>query len=121
MRSEFLEGKVLVAWLRRQGLLFSHLPLNTFTTSYAALARNKASGVVKGVPDYIIVVPTKPTSSTPTLKHLGVVLFVELKRVKGGTVSKEQKAWVEALTAAGCPAKVCRGAAEAIKFVEGFL
>lgn len=107
-RSEYLEGKILVSWLKKQGLLFSHLPLNTFTTSYQALARNKASGVVKGVPDYVIVLP-------------GAVLFIELKRVTGGRPSSEQKHWIKSLTEAGCPARVCRGSEEAIAFVKEFL
>lgn len=107
-RSEYLEGRILVQWLKRKNLLFSHLAQSTFTRSFRTLSKLKASGVVKGVPDYVVIVP-------------GRVLFVELKRIKGGRVSKEQKEWVEALTEAGCPAKVCLGAAEAIKFVEGFL
>jgi hypothetical protein len=108
VRSEYLEGKILVSFLRKQGLLFSHLPLNTWTGSFKQLAKNKASGVVKGVPDYVIVLPE-------------TVLFIELKKAKGGTVSKEQKIWVSRLTLAGCPARVCRGAEEAIAFVKEFL
>lgn len=108
MRSEYLEGKILVAFLRKEKLLFSHLPLNTFTTSYKALARNKASGVVKGVPDYLVITPK------------GVV-FVELKRLSGGKVSKEQQEWIVRLTEAGCPSRVCRGADEAISFVKEHL
>lgn len=107
--SEHLEGRKFVAWLKSKDLLFSHLPLNTWTRSYKQLAMNKASGVHKGVPDYVIVVPEKG------------VIFVELKREFGGKVSSEQKEWISALTLAGCPSRVCCGAGEAIAFVEEYL
>lgn len=106
--SEYQEGKIFVAWLRKKGLLFSHLPLNTWTGSYKQLAKNKASGVCKGVPDYVIVLKDK-------------ILFVELKKSKGGKISKEQRAWLLALSNAGAHTSVCRGAKEAIQFVEQFL
>lgn len=107
MRSEYLEGKILVAWLKRQRLLFSHLPLG-LRLSYSQAAKAKASGVVKGVPDYLVVTPKG-------------VIFVELKRKTGGRASPEQKNWLARLTDAGCPARVCAGAEEAIAFVKEFL
>lgn len=106
MRSEYLEGRVFCSWLRSRGLRFSHIA-NESSSSREALAK-KRRGMAKGVPDYVIVLPT-------------VVLWVELKRAKGGRVSSEQREWCEALTVAGTPAKVCRGAAEAQMFVEEYL
>lgn len=64
---------------------YSHIPQETFTKSWATKNKNKAMGVRAGVPDMLIVYPNK-------------VLFLELKRLKGGKVSEAQQAWIEALT-----------------------
>lgn len=64
---------------------YSHIPQETFTKSWAIKNKNKAMGVRAGVPDMLIVFPDK-------------VLFLELKRLKGGKVSEAQKAWIESLT-----------------------
>lgn len=73
--------------LKAQGKVtaFSHIPNSTFTKSWSVKNRNTSMGVRAGVPDMLIVFPDK-------------VLFLELKRLKGGKVSEAQKAWVEALT-----------------------
>jgi len=68
----------------------------------------KKEGVKAGVPDMVVILE-------------GQCLFVEMKRVKGSTTSKEQKVWIETLTALGHHAKVCKGAKEAIEFVEAYL
>jgi len=96
-----------VRWLRRQPrLLFSHLPLETPTQrKYAAI--NKQLGVCKGVPDYLIVD-----------KRSHRILFVELKRSKGGVVSKAQERWLEALS--WRHAVVCRGYKEARSTIEEY-
>src|SRR5512139_2703436 len=101
--SEAYESQRFVAWLEAQGLLFSHIP-NESPSKRQAI-KNKRLGTRRGVPDFLVLVP-------------GKVIFVELKRQRGGRVSPEQKIWVAALTAAGCPAKVCCGAQEAIEFVK---
>jgi len=67
---------------------FSHIPASTFTKSWAVKNKNAAMGVRAGVPDMLIVFPTK-------------VLFLELKRLKGGVVSEAQKCWIDALSATG--------------------
>lgn len=63
-------------------------------------AKLKAEGVKSGVPDLFF----------PSLR-----LFVEMKRVKGGSVSPVQKHWHDRLTKAGYRVEVCRGAAEAVR------
>lgn len=72
--------------LQNQGkvILFSHVPSSTFTKSWSVKARNKRLGVRPGVPDLIIVLPYK-------------VLFLELKREKGGVLSEHQKNWISSL------------------------
>lgn len=108
------EQKVFVKWLR-----LMRIPHTSVTNEQQMSSQNKkmammqgakakAMGKSKGFPDMMIVLQEK-------------CLFVEMKRVKGSTTSKEQKAWIEALNGLGHSASVCKGAEEAIKFVKGFL
>jgi len=85
--AEYLE----VLQLQKKVVLFSHIPQETFTKSWVTKNKNKAMGVRAGVPDMIIVFPKS-------------VLFLELKRLKGGKVSDAQKAWIEALNNVEKPA-----------------
>lgn len=64
-----------------------------------AAARLKLEGVKAGVPDLLLLVPRGGFHG----------LAVELKRRKGGYASAEQKKWLQALTAAGYKAVVCKG------------
>lgn len=68
----------------------------------------RRQGVKKGVPDNFIM---RPVRGAP-----GVV--VELKRVRGGTVSPEQKKWLATLQSFGWITHVAKGADDAIKFVR---
>lgn len=43
---------------------------------------------------------------------------VEMKRLKGSVTSPEQKAWIEALSLAGIPSKICKGYEQAVQFIE---
>jgi hypothetical protein len=72
--------------LKDQGkvLLFSAVPNNTYTRSWNQKRKQYAEGVRKGVPDLIIVTPSK-------------VLFLEMKRERGGYPRPEQREWLEAL------------------------
>lgn len=103
--TEYVEGLKFVAWMKAQGLLFSHLPLSTWSPSWSQKIKNKAQGVMPGVPDYIVLTGKK-------------VIFIELKRRKGYKVSPQQITWLERLNSLGNPAKLCRGADEAIEFVK---
>ncbi len=51
-----------------------------------------------------------------TNPNVGVA--IELKRQKGGRVTPEQTAWLEHLKARGWAVAVCRGAMEAIRFLQ---
>lgn len=68
-------------------------------------ARLKCTGVTKGVPDLFI-----PAWS----------LWIEMKRIKGGVVSEEQKDWMGYLSSIGHVAFVCRGFEEAKNTVLAF-
>lgn len=68
-------------------------------------------GVRKGAPDLML----------PVARGGYHGLFIELKRVKGGWVSKEQAEFLAALTAQDYRAVVCRGAIPAIKEIEKYM
>jgi hypothetical protein len=60
--------------------------------------RLKKQGVVRGIPDLFI----------PAWK-----MFVELKRVEGGVVSKEQMKIIDYLRRVGYTVLICKGATDA--------
>lgn len=106
---EYEECTTFVEWLDWQitlgtVILYTHIPSETFTKSWAIKIKNKRMGVRKGFPDYFII----------TRKR---AIAIEMKRIKGGAVSLEQDAWLEALERVDIPAKVCKGMAEAAAFV----
>lgn len=93
------EGKILQ---------YTHISNETFTKSWNVKRRNKAQGVRCGVPDYLLITPDK-------------IIFIEMKRKKGGCVSPEQKQWIAAIQQAGGYATVTKGAEQAIEYLEGLL
>lgn len=101
------EGKTLVAYLRVRGYKFTHIPNETGHDPYSRrrAIRMKQQGTSKGFPDYIVITRRG-------------VKAIELKRVKGSTVTPEQREWVQALTDAGLETRICKGAGEAIAFIE---
>ena len=109
---ERFEQSALVDWLEAQGLLFSATAQSTYTTSWNQKRLNHATGLRKGVPDMLIVIPPERA-----VDGLGRVVFCEIKRSKGGVVSPEQKKWIAALNAVGgtVDAFVAHGADEAIE------
>ena len=107
-KTEYLEHIEVASWLRVRGVRFHHSPNETYTTNMAALAKNKRMGVSRGFPDLLVVTPK------------GLV-FIELKRTRGGKLAPEQQAWLDALDAAGCPSVTCYGAKEAIEFLERYI
>lgn len=104
---EYDECVTFAAWLDMEGYTYSHIPQETFTKSWGTKMKNQRMGVRRGVPDYLVVIPNK-----------GLV-FVEMKRIKGGKVSPEQQHWIDQLNQlSGVEAKVCKGAEEAINYIK---
>ena len=104
------EQITFVQYLEMRGLKFSAMPLSTFTKSWAVKNRNRQMGVRPGVPDILVALPS-----------IGL-LWVELKRVKGGVLSQAQVEWLEVLNQCpGTEAVVAHGAEEAIAAVESLL
>lgn len=107
---EQLECEVFADYLRLRNLKFAHIANESGMRLPIGVIRKRVRmGYGKGVPDYLIIVNNH-------------ILFIEMKREKGGVVSPEQKEWIEILNAvAGVKAYVCRGATEAINLVEEYL
>lgn len=74
-------------------------------------AKLKREGRKKGVPDVMLPVPRG--------RYHG--LFVEMKRVKGGSVSPEQRAWLAALQDQGYRAVRCLGWEQARAVITDYL
>lgn len=98
--SEHLEQVYFVSWFRRTfpGVRIFAIP-NGGARGMREAARFKAEGVSAGVPDLCI----------PEW-----LLWVEMKRQKGGTVAPAQKDWHAYLVSAGHTVMVCRGCDDAI-------
>lgn len=110
--SEHLEQVTLVAWYRRtyKNELLVAIPNGGKRYIKTAMAM-KQEGVSKGFPDLFLPVPNSQFHG----------LFIEMKRQRGGTLSKEQKAWLEYLNSAGYQALVCKGFLEAKEVIECYL
>lgn len=110
--TEHLEQITLIAWYRRtyKNELLIAIPNGGKRHIKTALAM-KQEGTSKGFPDLFLPVPNN--------QFYG--LFIEMKRQKGGTVSKEQKAWLEYLNSVGYQATVCKGFIEAKEVIECYL
>lgn len=116
---ERYEQAAFVEWLELQGLLFSATAQSTYTTSWNQKRLNRATGLRKGVPDMLVIVPKDKSKDGK-----GYCLFIELKRIKGSSVSKEQRVWLDSINALETPytqAYIAKGADEAIKIVGHYL
>jgi hypothetical protein len=106
--TEEQEQQIFIGWLVINDLHYWHTPNSTYTKSWSQKRHNTNMGVQSGIPDLFVIVNNK-------------LIAVEMKRQKGGVVSNNQKLWLERLNSAGVPAQVCKGANEAIKYVQGFM
>lgn len=103
--TEYAEQVALVQYFKLNGYPHFHVPNSTFTTSFNQKRRNKAMGVVSGVPDLFLIAK-------------GQLVIIELKRQQGSATSVEQKEWIAAFQKIGVAAAICKGAAAAIAFIE---
>lgn len=90
--------------------LLYHIP-NGGSRNKIEAARLKAQGVKAGVPDLFL----------PAAKGDYHGLYIELKRQKHGTLSADQKQWIERLRQAGYRVEVCKGFQEAANVIESYL
>lgn len=110
------EQTMLFSWVSMQKhtypeleLLF-HIPNEGKRTAQTG-ARLRAAGLSSGVPDICL----------PVARCGYNALYIELKRQKGGTLSKNQKLWLERLNKAGNLAVRCNGFDEAKAVIVQYL
>lgn len=104
LATEEAEQIALMRWAAYQEGLYPalkklyHIP-NGGKRGKAEAGRFKAMGVKRGVPDLFLAEPRDGYHG----------LYIEMKRVKGGELSREQKDWIEALRESGYRVEVCKG------------
>jgi hypothetical protein len=103
--TEEIEQAVFINWLKANKLYYWHTPNSTYTKSWSQKRHNQNMGVQSGIPDLFVIVGNR-------------VVGVEMKRIKGGVISENQKVWIERLNNANIPTKVCKGALEAIEYIK---
>lgn len=77
----------------------------------ATAARLKAEGVRAGIPDLFLSLPAGKANGA----------FIEMKKRKGGVVSKQQAEAMQRLHRAGYCCVVCEGWKEAADFIRGYV
>ena len=80
---------------------------------YAYIRKAKASGLSKGFPDLLILAPNKSKTQN--------ILFIEMKRKKGGSLKPEQKDWIYWLDQMGYCVGIAKGCDHAIEILEKYL
>lgn len=111
---------VFATWLRANKIPAAHIANESRSSSKNAMIRGaklKKMGQSRGVWDYEVFVPIRGITGTVDCYQQ---LKIEMKKKKGGTVSLEQKEWKKVYELAGIPCKVCKGADEAIAFVNEY-
>lgn len=111
---------VFATWLRANKIPAAHIANESRSSSKNAMIRGaklKKMGQSRGVWDYEVFVPIRGITGAVDCYQQ---LKIEMKKKKGGTVSPEQKEWKKVYELAGIPCKVCKGADEAIAFVDEY-
>lgn len=121
MRASFVatEHQEQAAVIQWAALLLNKCPLlamlyaipNAAKRSMALAAMMKAEGMKSGVPDLCLPVSQNDFHG----------LYIEMKRKKGGVVSKEQSWWKDNLIEQGYRAVICKGADEAIAEIKNYM
>ena len=112
------EQMAFVQWCRIQDIRVHHSG-NEIGGSISAMkaraVKMKKMGTSKGFPDLLVFIPVYGATG-----HIDCyqMCAIEMKRRKGSTTSREQLAWLDILQASGAMCAVCKGADEAIAFVE---
>ena len=112
------EQQTFVQWCRLNNILVHHSPLEFASSSRAVKVRAlkmKKMGTSKGFPDLLVFIPIYGVTGEIDSYQM---CAIEMKRRKGSTTTQEQKQWLDILNMCGVPSKVCKGAAEAVDFVQ---
>lgn len=114
--TESVEQQHLFQWAKLQQAAYPELALlyhvpNGGKRNRATAARLKAEGVKPGVPDICLPVPRGDYHG----------LYIELKRIQGGTTSDDQKDWLDVLRRQGYHTAVCKGWNAAAQVILDYL
>lgn len=112
------EQMAFVQWCRLNHLICHHSGNEIGGSTSAMKARAikmKKMGTSKGFPDLLVFIPVYGMNDHVDCYQM---CAIEMKRKKGSTTSSEQKEWLKILELSGAYAKVCKGADEAIAFVD---
>lgn len=108
---EYLEQEAVCQWLTASKINHFAVPNANAMSSLsrdmavAVMGKLKKSGLKKGVPDLVI--------------FMNKIVFIEMKKTKGGKVSKEQMDWINYInTLPYAKAFICCGAVEAIDTIK---
>ena len=112
--TESEEQKALCQYLTFIGVSYYAIPNGTYLSGTPLqrakqMKRLKTEGLKVGIPDMCI------------LLEGGKSVYIELKHKSGGTVSKDQKEWIERLRVLGFDAYIAKGAGEAIEIIQKYL
>jgi len=114
-RSEYSEQCAIFNWVKFRSKKIPELDLlyasaNGGKRNLTVAVKLKKSGVRAGIPDLTL----------PIARGGYHALYIELK-IKGGSVSKVQKKWIEKLRAQHNKVEVCFGFEEAAMLIEKYL
>lgn len=114
--TEAEEQATLFSWAEMQSEKYPELALmyhisNGGSRKKSEAARFKAEGVKGGVPDIVL----------PVARGGYHGLYIELKRLKGGRVEKNQQEWHDRLREQGYAVYVCRGWKQASECLVEYL
>lgn len=105
--SEHWEQVQVVSWFRRKygPVRIFAIPNGGWRSKVTAM-KLKVEGVARGVPDLFV----------PQFN-----LWIEMKRVKGGRLSPEQRDWIRYLEEVGNTVLVCHGHEHAMEQIDAFM
>lgn len=112
------EQIAFVQWCRLNKIIVHHSGNEIGGSTAAMKARAikmKKMGTSKGFPDLLVFIPVYGTTGDIDCYQM---CAIEMKRQKGSITSPDQRKWLEILTESGVLCSICKGAEEAIKFVE---
>jgi hypothetical protein len=107
---EHIEQRLFVQWAKRAGLPIFAIP-NGGHRHRAVAAKLKLEGVTPGIPDLFLPMALGGYHG----------LFIEMKRQKGGALSKEQKSWHKILIDNGYQVIVGKGMESAKQQTQKYL
>lgn len=97
-------------------ILFSAIANGHYQQSKKQINKLAAEGMRSGVPDLLLIIPPERSKTGKRL-----MIWIEMKRRQGGSVSASQQEWIDAIDAiegGNVGAFVCYGSEEAIDLLK---